>query len=155
MKCMKFEGYFPPHKIHSGNQSTHDRYINRHTTKPRPLRIHETHTTRSNRAQESVISSSIVLRVGVYYLVCVCLLSCLLSCLPSYRLLSYRLLSCLLSCLQLVFSGESDFTPSRFKPAPDVYLKAARSEGYAPKVVNMILPNITKTKPSSVIRHPS
>jgi len=32
-----------------------------------------------------------------------------------------------------IHSGESDFTPSRFKPAPDVYLKAAKSEGYKPE----------------------
>jgi len=32
-----------------------------------------------------------------------------------------------------IHSGESDFTPSRFKPAPDVYLKAAGSEGYDPE----------------------
>eukprot|EP00470_Lotharella_oceanica_P003267 CAMPEP_0170166972 /NCGR_PEP_ID=MMETSP0040_2-20121228/501_1 /TAXON_ID=641309 /ORGANISM="Lotharella oceanica, Strain CCMP622" /LENGTH=333 /DNA_ID=CAMNT_0010404841 /DNA_START=83 /DNA_END=1084 /DNA_ORIENTATION=+ len=32
-----------------------------------------------------------------------------------------------------IHSGESDFTPSRFKPAPDVYLKGAKTEGYAPQ----------------------
>jgi beta-phosphoglucomutase-like phosphatase (HAD superfamily) len=32
-----------------------------------------------------------------------------------------------------VHSGESDFTPPKFKPAPDVYLKAAKSENHAPK----------------------
>ncbi|KAG5191611.1 Haloacid dehalogenase-like hydrolase [Tribonema minus] len=31
-----------------------------------------------------------------------------------------------------VHSGESDFTPPKFKPAPDVYLKAAKSEGKPP-----------------------
>mmetsp|Transcript_24234 Transcript_24234/g.36344 ORF Transcript_24234/g.36344 Transcript_24234/m.36344 type:complete len:331 (-) Transcript_24234:121-1113(-) len=30
-----------------------------------------------------------------------------------------------------IHSGESDFTPSRFKPAPDVYKKGADTEGYA------------------------
>mmetsp|Transcript_28466 Transcript_28466/g.45773 ORF Transcript_28466/g.45773 Transcript_28466/m.45773 type:complete len:340 (+) Transcript_28466:30-1049(+) len=32
-----------------------------------------------------------------------------------------------------IHSGESDFTPSRFKPAPDVYLKGARTESYKPE----------------------
>eukprot|EP00471_Norrisiella_sphaerica_P008604 CAMPEP_0184504332 /NCGR_PEP_ID=MMETSP0113_2-20130426/52410_1 /TAXON_ID=91329 /ORGANISM="Norrisiella sphaerica, Strain BC52" /LENGTH=297 /DNA_ID=CAMNT_0026893973 /DNA_START=225 /DNA_END=1118 /DNA_ORIENTATION=+ len=31
-----------------------------------------------------------------------------------------------------IHSGESDFTPSRFKPEPDVYLKGARTENYDP-----------------------
>lgn len=31
-----------------------------------------------------------------------------------------------------VHSGESDFTPPKFKPAPDVYLKAAKSENMDP-----------------------
>uniref|UniRef100_A0A7S4DMW4 Uncharacterized protein n=1 Tax=Lotharella globosa TaxID=91324 RepID=A0A7S4DMW4_9EUKA len=30
-----------------------------------------------------------------------------------------------------IHSGESDFTPSKFKPEPDVYQKGARTEGYA------------------------
>lgn len=32
-----------------------------------------------------------------------------------------------------VHSGESDFTPPRFKPAPDVYLKAAKGESLRPR----------------------
>jgi beta-phosphoglucomutase-like phosphatase (HAD superfamily) len=32
-----------------------------------------------------------------------------------------------------VHSGESDFTPPKFKPAPDVYLKAAKAENHAPE----------------------
>eukprot|EP00187_Rhodella_violacea_P000280 CAMPEP_0174904740 /NCGR_PEP_ID=MMETSP0167-20121228/50021_1 /TAXON_ID=38298 /ORGANISM="Rhodella maculata, Strain CCMP736" /LENGTH=318 /DNA_ID=CAMNT_0016147475 /DNA_START=14 /DNA_END=967 /DNA_ORIENTATION=- len=33
-----------------------------------------------------------------------------------------------------IHSGESDFDPPRFKPAPDVYLRAADAEGRAPEV---------------------
>eukprot|EP00467_Chlorarachnion_reptans_P014474 CAMPEP_0114537640 /NCGR_PEP_ID=MMETSP0109-20121206/29691_1 /TAXON_ID=29199 /ORGANISM="Chlorarachnion reptans, Strain CCCM449" /LENGTH=219 /DNA_ID=CAMNT_0001721553 /DNA_START=336 /DNA_END=995 /DNA_ORIENTATION=- len=32
-----------------------------------------------------------------------------------------------------IHSGESDFTPSRFKPMPDVYLRGAESENYDPQ----------------------